>query len=86
MKIRTVITGRFYHTTGSLPEELTLADGATVDDALAELAGHLPADQGLPESCLVAVSGRHVGTVSAHESARLSDGDELVVIAPVAGG
>jgi molybdopterin converting factor small subunit len=86
MKIRAVITGRFYHATSSLPNVLTLADGASVDDALAELSRHLPVDQSLPESCLVAVSGRHVGTLSAHESVPLREGDELVLVAPVAGG
>ena len=86
MKIRTVITGRFYHATSSLPDELDLADGASVDDALAELSSRLPTDQSLPASCLVAVSGKHLGTLSAHESATLKEGDELVLIAPVAGG
>jgi molybdopterin converting factor small subunit len=86
MKIRTVITGRFYHTTSSLPDELSLDDGASVDDALAALVGHLPADQSLPQSCLVAVSGRHLGTLAEHASVELREGDELVLIAPVAGG
>jgi molybdopterin converting factor small subunit len=86
MNIRIVITGRFYHTMDSLPDQLTLPDGASVDDALAELSSRLPADQPLPTSCLVAVSGRHLGTLADHQPATLSDGNELVLIAPVAGG
>ena len=57
-----------------------------VDDALAELARQLPADQQLPQSCLVAVSGQHLGTIADHQPAQLADGAEMVLIAPVAGG
>lgn len=86
MKIRVVITGRGYHTTQHLPDELLLADLATVDDAIGRLAELLPEGQGFPASCLVAVAGRHLGTVARHESCRLHEGDELTMIAPVAGG
>ena len=86
MNIRIVVTGRFYHTMDSLPEELTMPDGASVDDALQELTSRLPADQSLPTSCLVAVGGRHLGTLADHQPATLNDGNELVLIAPVAGG
>jgi len=64
----------------------SLPEGATLDDALTAVAGHLPADRPLPPSCLVAVSGTHVGTLGSHPARQLADGDELVLIAPVAGG
>jgi molybdopterin converting factor small subunit len=86
MKIRVIVTGRSYHTTNQLPDEITLPDCATLDQALESLAAHLPNQQPLPASCLVAVSGEHLGTVASHPSRQLADGDELVVIAPVAGG
>ena len=86
MKIRLAITGRSYHATQHLPEEITVADDCPLDDVLAQLAGLLPPDQTLPRSCLVAVAGRHVGTLAKHEACTLHEGDELTLIAPVAGG
>jgi molybdopterin converting factor small subunit len=86
VKIRVVITGRGYHTSLHLPDELTLADGSTVDDALAKLATLLPAGEQFPDSCLVAVADQHLGTLALHASRELRDGDELTLIAPMAGG
>lgn len=86
MKIRVVMTGRDYHAAEPLPDELDLADNASVDDALAQLSAALPQDQSLPASCLIAVAGEHLGTVTNHQPRALRDGDELVLISPVAGG
>ena len=86
MRIRLFISGRNYDLAAKIPDELTLADGATLDDALQGLSGLLPADRKLPASCVVAVSGRHCGTLGSHRPESLRDGDELVVLAPVAGG
>ena len=86
MKVRVVISGRSYDTAEAIPEYLTLPDGCPVDDALRTVAELLSGEKGLPESCLVAVSGTHIGTLRNHRRCLLSDGDELVVIAPVAGG
>ena len=86
MKINLVITGRAYHTTESLPEQLELPEGATLTDAIAALDELLPDNQKLPASCVVAISGKHAGTLTQHASPPLADGDELVLIAPVAGG
>jgi len=86
MKLKIIITGRAYHATASLPDELTLPDSATLDDALAALAELSPDDQPLSDNCIVALSGRHLGTLGTHETAPLTDGDELALIAPVAGG
>lgn len=86
MKISVMVTGRSYHLAEGLPDELTLADGATVDDAIATLSAQLADDVQFPPSCLVAVSGQHLGTVASHETRVLCDGDELTLISPVAGG
>ena len=87
MRVRVVITGRGYHAMNKLPDEITLPGAATVDDALASLADRLPAEQPrFPGSCLVAVSGEHLGTVANHQIRQLADGDELILITPVAGG
>jgi molybdopterin converting factor small subunit len=85
MKIRVVVTGRQYHAAETLPRELSLSEGSGVDAALASLAGYTP-DGRLSESCLLAVSGVHLGTVGKHADQALRDGDELLLLAPVAGG
>ena len=86
MKIRLVVSGRSYPTDGTMPHELTLPDAASVDEALESLQQHLPADNSLPPSSMIAVSGAHLGTLASHQARTLQDGDELVIIAPVAGG
>jgi molybdopterin converting factor small subunit len=86
MKIQISYTGRSYQTAGILPGEITLEDGAMVDDALLLLTKNLQEDQQLPASCLVAVSGEHIGTLASYTNRTLRDRDELILIAPVAGG
>jgi len=86
MRIRLFVSGRNYERAAKIPEELMLAEGATLDDALQGLCGLLPEGRQLPGSCVVAVSGRHCGTLASHRPEVLRDGDELVVLAPVAGG
>jgi len=86
MNIRLVISGRSYPTSNAALDRLALADDSTVNDALAALDEQLTDDAKLPPTCLVALSGKHLGTLVEHESCPLRDGDELVVIAPVAGG
>ena len=86
MKLRLVISGRSYDAADGMPEQLTLPEGSSLDDALEAVAQLMPDGKKLPESCLLAVSGTHLGTWRDHKPHRLSDGDELVVIAPVAGG
>jgi len=86
MKISIVITGRHYNLTDALPDSIDLPEGATVDDALNVVAKAMPAETPLPASCLVAVGERHLGTIASHEEASLSDGDEVILIAPVSGG
>jgi molybdopterin converting factor small subunit len=86
MTITVLVTGRSYHTAARVPDQLELPDGSTVDDALEAVNCHLPGEEKLPASCLVAVSGEHLGTVAGHRPRVLVQRDELVLIAPVAGG
>jgi len=86
MNVRIVISGRNYDKTGALPEGIELPDGASLDEALKQLAERLPERTTLPDSCLIAVSGTHLGTLGRHRPHTLEEDDELVLIAPVAGG
>jgi molybdopterin converting factor small subunit len=86
MKLRVVISGRHYDWAQALGEELTLPDGASLDDALAALAAGLPHGRQLPPTCLVALAGRHLGTIGNHRGEPPRDGDELLLFTPVAGG
>ena len=86
MKVRLVITGRSYDAAEAIPDAIELPEGASVDDALTAAAKLIAGGKGLPDSCLIAVSGTHLGTLADHQPHTLADGDELVVIAPVAGG
>ncbi len=85
MKLQLVMTGRDYHTAEKLPEELELADAATLQDALSAI-DNLLGEAILPTSCLLALNGDHVGSVASYDDRPLKDGEELVIIAPVAGG
>ena len=86
MKVGIVVSGRSYDAAETIPEHLTLPDASSVDEALRAVAKLLPDGKRLPASCLVAVSGTHLGTLQNHRPHVLRDGDELVIIAPVAGG
>ena len=86
MKVRVVVSGRNYDAARAIPEELVLPAGCSVDEALQAVGEFLSPAKALPGSCLVAVSGTHLGTLDNHEPHVLTEGDELVLIAPVAGG
>jgi molybdopterin converting factor small subunit len=86
MTIRIVFTGRGYDASASLPREIQLSAGGTTADAVEEVRRLLQGKRGLSPSCLVVVQGRHLGTVGRHAAQELRDGDELLLIAPVAGG
>jgi molybdopterin converting factor small subunit len=86
VNIRLTISGRSYDVAAAVPRELVLDDGATIDDALSALAAYLKNGAALADTCLIAVGGAHLGTLTRHEPRQLRDGDELVIIAPVAGG
>lgn len=82
MEIRILITGRMYHLAADVPNALELPEGATVQDALEQLSTQAE----LPASCLVALNGEHLGTLTQCANRSLGDNAELTLIAPVAGG
>ena len=86
MKIRVLLTGRSYHNAAELPSEFELAEGANLSDALVAINTQLPEGVSLPPSCLIAIGGRHVGSVGSYPDQPLADGQELTLVAPVAGG
>ena len=69
-----------------MPGQLELPEDSCVSDAVAALKASLPEGESLPESCLLAVAGRHLGTLDQHENPPLVDGQELLLISPMAGG
>ncbi len=83
MRIQITFSGRAYHRSVSVPSSLSLAERASVQDALASLTALIGP---LADSVLVAVSGQHVGTIGHPEHRILRDQDELFLFAPVAGG
>ena len=85
MKIRITYLGRSYQHAEALPELLDLEPGASVAAAVQKV-NSLLGDGELPRSCLVTVSGEHMGSVASFTDRELREGDELVLIAPVAGG
>ena len=84
MKLRVTFAGRVLPDQG-LPAELDLPSGACIDDALAALQAKI-GDRTLSPAWLVIVNGAHLGTVARHAGRTLRDGDELLLLAPVAGG
>lgn len=86
IEVKVVVAGRQYDRSHQFPAVLKLPEGALLDDALAMLAQGVAPNDRLPDSCLVAVSGVHLGTLARHSSRTLASGDELVLIAPLSGG
>jgi len=86
MKIQVTITGRSYDAAATLPDEIEVSDEDNLDGALEQIQALLPSEQQLPNSCLVTLSGNHLGTIGSHQPASLREGDEIMLITPVAGG
>jgi len=90
MHIRLTYSGRNYDQAATLPEEIELPDDATLGRALdalrAAMRAAAPPAKELPDTCLVVLAGVHLGTVRSHQDRPLHDGDELLLITPVAGG
>ena len=86
MKLPFTIMGRSYDVAATLPVEVDVSEGESVDAVLETVSALLPPGQALAESCLVVLSGKHLGTVARHDNVAVSEHDELVLISPVAGG
>ena len=86
MKVQVLFTGRSYQASGKLPDQLELPEGSLVSEALVNVQTRLSESDQLPQSCLLSVSGQHLGTIAKFKDRPLRGGDELVLIAPVAGG
>jgi molybdopterin converting factor small subunit len=86
MKVQITLSGRAYHAAEQLPRTLDLPEDSTVQSALKSLSEMLSEENPISTSCLIAVSGRHLGTMGQFSDQPLRDGDELVILAPVAGG
>lgn len=92
MHVLVKLFAEFREAAGQDRQSLELPDGATVKDALRELAHREPAlselmfsDGRLHDHLHVFVNGRNVGTTGGLESG-LSDGDTLTFFPPVGGG
>jgi molybdopterin converting factor small subunit len=85
MKIRITYLGRGYQHAEALPEQIDLEPNGTIADAV-RAVDSLLAETDLPGTCLVTVSGEHVGSVASFTDRPMREGEELVLIAPVAGG
>ncbi|HJP06275.1 MAG: MoaD/ThiS family protein [Proteobacteria bacterium] len=77
MRVKVRVTGQLIDICSA--DHVDLADGASVDQALAQL--NIPHDQ----VGLVSVNGEAVSKAKRPHRA-LADGDELVVMAPLTGG
>jgi molybdopterin converting factor small subunit len=86
VKLRVLVSGRGYDVAENVPIAWDVAEGTMLGDLLVSANARLPSGRSLPPSCLIAVSGVHVGTVARHPALELKDGDEIALIAPVAGG
>ena len=86
MKLRLTMMGRRYDASAALPAELELDPPARIDDALHAVTQLLREAESLSPSCLIVLNGQHLGSVGRHDNAVLAEHDELVLIAPVAGG
>jgi molybdopterin converting factor small subunit len=75
--------------------ELELADGATIDDVLAELTRiggeklapyvRVPKEESAHAPLRVMVNGRDIAALAGRKTA-LADGDEVLIFIPIAGG
>ena len=86
MQVRVLLSGRHYDMADAVPRELALPDDCMLSQALAAFLDRLPADWRPAGTCLVAVSGTHMGTLTHYRDTALRSGDELLLLSPVAGG
>lgn len=86
MLIRLVFMGHGYHQASDWPEQIEVPAGADVTQAVKALQNLAVEPLSLPPTCLVIVNGRHLGTIAHCDACTLTAGDELTLLAPVAGG
>lgn len=80
MNVTVLLFASYADALGNDELDLTLPAGATVEDAIRQLS-QLPGAERVPPAPLVAVNERYAAL-----DQRLSPGDELALIPPVAGG
>jgi molybdopterin converting factor subunit 1 len=80
MSVTVLLFASYADALGTPSVSVDLPDGATVADVLADIAGR-PGAEALPAAPLVAVNQRYAGP-----STRVTSGDEVALIPPVAGG
>jgi molybdopterin converting factor small subunit len=81
MNVRVLLFATYADIVGQGTVDLAVPPPATVADVLRELRANIPAAQRLPSRPLVAVNRVH-----AAGDTPVSDGDELAVLPPMAGG
>lgn len=81
MTVRVLLFATYAELAGRTSVEVSVQSPATVSDVLCSLRAVLPGAGGLPERPLVAVNQVH-----ARLDSTVSDGDELAVLPPLAGG
>ena len=86
MNIRVTYLGRRYDAATELPEVLNLPLASKLTDALAHLKATLDTAGLGADSCLVSLNGEHVGGLADGTKAMLQEGDEILLVNPVAGG
>jgi|GEM_PF-812132 len=86
LKIRLIISGRGYDAAQHVPAQWNVPESTTLATLIQSVQERMPVGHKLAPSCLVAVSGTHLGTLARHTPRELREGDEVVLIAPVAGG
>jgi molybdopterin synthase catalytic subunit len=81
LKISIRLFAQYAEAVGRARVEISLPEGATVGDLLAEFRRRIPEAAPLPERPLCAVNLAHV-----LPGQRLRDGDEVALLPPLAGG
>jgi molybdopterin converting factor small subunit len=81
MTVRVLLFASYADLTGRKSVDIPVPPGATVEDVLVHLRAAVPGADRLPPRPLVAVNCIHAGTET-----RVSDGDELAILPPMAGG
>lgn len=81
MQVRTLLFAQLREAAGRSAVEVELDEGSTVEDLLSSLEGLIPSMASMAAATAVAVNQAYV-----ERGEPLSDGDEVALIPPVAGG